>query len=702
MVSKQNKGKMLTSVQTLKNAHNNVWYKLSDGNYIYSGNVGIHNTEKWDSGKITTAPTCQKTGVKTFTCTICGKTRTEVVAKVGHQYGSDHMCKFGCGNFDPKSVSVTSNAKNTLCVVESGAPIRKGPYDTCAVVSKQNKNKILTSVQTLKNAYKNVWYKLSDGNYIYEENVVVHNSEKWNTGKVTEAPTCQKTGIKTYTCTVCGKTRTEVLPKTGHSYGSDFMCKYGCGNYNPSSVKTVSSAANKLYVTSANSIAYSGPYTKCREVIGYKKGAMLNAVSTVKNGYGSIWYKLDNGNYIVNSNVAVHNTHTWNGGTVTVSPTCMKEGKKVFTCTLCGHSETRTLGKVSHKYGSGFMCVYGCGNYDPDSVTAISGEQNKLYVITDGAAAYSGPYTSCARKATYSAGKEITSVSTVKNGFKSVWYKLSGGNFIASADVVIHNEHKWDSGSVTRSATCTAEGSKTCTCQICGKTEVRKIPKLAHKFGSNHLCAYGCGTFDPDSVTEVSAEKISLYVEKSSIKAYSGPYTKCAEKATYKKGKMLTAVSSVKNGYGSTWYKLDDGSYVSNADVVVHKTHEWADTEITKPATCMEEGAGTRKCKICGKTEEVAIEMCEHDFGTNFMCKYGCGNFDPDSVEILSEETIPLRIANDTVYAYSGPYTKCALTATYKRWTSVTAVATVKNGYGSVWYLLDNGKYVSRADVKAQ
>ena len=647
-------------------------------------------------------PTCQKTGIKTFTCTICGKTRTEVVAKVGHQYGSDHMCKFGCGNFDPKSVSVTSSAKNTLCVVKNGAPIRKGPYDTCAVVSKQNKNKILTSVQTLKNAYKNVWYKLSDGNYIYEENVVVHNSEKWNTGKVTEAPTCQKTGIKTYTCTVCGKTRTEVLPKTGHSYGSDFMCKYGCGNYNPSSVKTVSSAANKLYVTSANSIAYSGPYTKCREVIGYKKGAMLNAVSTVKNGYGSIWYKLDNGNYIVNSNVAVHNTHTWNGGTVTVSPTCMKEGKKVFTCTLCGHSETRTLGKVSHKYGSGFMCVYGCGNYDPDSVTAISGEQNKLYVITDGAAAYSGPYTSCARKATYSAGKEITSVSTVKNGFKSVWYKLSGGNFIASADVVIHNEHKWDSGSVTRSATCTAEGSKTCTCQICGKTEVRKIPKLAHKFGSNHLCAYGCGTFDPDSVTEVSAEKISLYVEKSSIKAYSGPYTKCAEKATYKKGKMLTAVSSVKNGYGSTWYKLDDGSYVSNADVVVHKAHEWADTEITKPATCMEEGAGTRKCKICGKTEEVAIEMCEHDFGTNFMCKYGCGNFDPDSVEILSEETIPLRIANDTVYAYSGPYTKCALTATYKRWTSVTAVATVKNGYGSVWYLLDNGKYVSRADVKAQ
>ena len=38
----------------------------------------------WDSGKITIAPTCTGTGVKTYTCTECAATRTETVSATGH------------------------------------------------------------------------------------------------------------------------------------------------------------------------------------------------------------------------------------------------------------------------------------------------------------------------------------------------------------------------------------------------------------------------------------------------------------------------------------------------------------------------------------------------------------------------------------------------------------------------------------------
>jgi len=38
----------------------------------------------WDAGTITTAATCTKTGVRTFTCTACGATRTETISKTGH------------------------------------------------------------------------------------------------------------------------------------------------------------------------------------------------------------------------------------------------------------------------------------------------------------------------------------------------------------------------------------------------------------------------------------------------------------------------------------------------------------------------------------------------------------------------------------------------------------------------------------------
>lgn len=44
------------------------------------------HTCTWDSGKVTTAATCSNEGVKTYTCTGCGKTRTESIAKTSHNY----------------------------------------------------------------------------------------------------------------------------------------------------------------------------------------------------------------------------------------------------------------------------------------------------------------------------------------------------------------------------------------------------------------------------------------------------------------------------------------------------------------------------------------------------------------------------------------------------------------------------------------
>ena len=40
----------------------------------------------------------------------------------------------------------------------------------------------------------------------------------WDGGSVTQAATCSSEGVKTYTCTSCGKTRTESIAKTDHSY----------------------------------------------------------------------------------------------------------------------------------------------------------------------------------------------------------------------------------------------------------------------------------------------------------------------------------------------------------------------------------------------------------------------------------------------------------------------------------------------------
>ena len=43
----------------------------------------------WDSGTITTAPTCTKAGEKTYSCTECGATKTEPIPATGHRWKSD-------------------------------------------------------------------------------------------------------------------------------------------------------------------------------------------------------------------------------------------------------------------------------------------------------------------------------------------------------------------------------------------------------------------------------------------------------------------------------------------------------------------------------------------------------------------------------------------------------------------------------------
>ena len=48
--------------------------------------VGPHT---WDSGTITTAPTCTKAGKRTFTCTECGATKTEPIDATGHSWKSE-------------------------------------------------------------------------------------------------------------------------------------------------------------------------------------------------------------------------------------------------------------------------------------------------------------------------------------------------------------------------------------------------------------------------------------------------------------------------------------------------------------------------------------------------------------------------------------------------------------------------------------
>ena len=133
--------------------------------------VKVHNCENhWNDGKITTPPTCTKTGVKQYTCTICSETKTEEIAALGHDYSSDWT-------IDTAATCETVGSKSHHC-------------------TRCDSKKDVTEIPA--------------------------SAHSWNDGAITTEPTCTDEGVKTFTCNACGKTRTEAVAALGHNYSSDW------------------------------------------------------------------------------------------------------------------------------------------------------------------------------------------------------------------------------------------------------------------------------------------------------------------------------------------------------------------------------------------------------------------------------------------------------------------------------------------------
>ena len=130
---------------------NNHWHECSCGE---KSGTAAHT---WDSGTVTVQPTTDKEGEKTFTCTVCGKTKTETLGKL--------------------------------------PPSHKHSYGT-----------------EWKSDNSNHWHECSCGE---KSGTAAH---RWDSGTVTVQPTTDREGEKTYTCTVCGRTRTETLDKLPPSH----------------------------------------------------------------------------------------------------------------------------------------------------------------------------------------------------------------------------------------------------------------------------------------------------------------------------------------------------------------------------------------------------------------------------------------------------------------------------------------------------
>ena len=193
----------------------------------------------WDNGKVTKQPTEAETGVKTFTCTRCGETKTETIPKLAHEHSyvavvtaptctekgyTTHTCACGDSYVDTYTDALGhawDNGKVTKQPTETETGTKTFTCTRCG----ETKTEIIPKL-THEHSYKAVvtaptctekgytTYTCACGDS-YVDSYVLPLGHDWGSGKVTKEPTATENGIKTYICARCGETKTEVIPAGG-------------------------------------------------------------------------------------------------------------------------------------------------------------------------------------------------------------------------------------------------------------------------------------------------------------------------------------------------------------------------------------------------------------------------------------------------------------------------------------------------------
>ena len=463
------------------------WEKNTAENHKHTckvcGNVETA-AHTWDSGKVTEAPTHTKEGTKTYTCTVCGETKTEKVEKLKeHSYGEwtkhdDKQHKHSCVCGDTQYAAHTWDSGK---VTEAPTHTKEGTKTyTCTVCGETKTEK----VEKLKEHSYGEWTKHDDKQHKHscvcgDTQYAAHT---WDSGKVTKAATCKDTGEKLYTCTACGETKTEAIAKTNnHTYGSwekntaenhKHTCKV-CGN-----VETAAHTWDNGKVTKAATCKDTGEKLYTCTACGETKTEAI--AKTNNHTYGS-WEKNTAENHKhtckVCGNVETA-AHTWDNGKVTVKPTSTTKGQTVYTCTLCGETKTvETAYSHSHSYGIKWHydnnmhwheCT-GCGSKQTPRAHTFG----EAKIITPATHTSTGKAEYKCTVCGATVEKEIAKITEHNFG---EWSAFDGEKHVRSCECgekeyASHTAGEWET---VKEATYTSTGEKVRKCTVCGTVVSRE------------------------------------------------------------------------------------------------------------------------------------------------------------------------------------------------------------------------------------
>lgn len=351
------------------------------------------HTHAWDSGTITTEPTCTAQGERTYHCTyeengICTATKTEAVKKLGHRYilikkeaptcerdgilygkcsrcsktitkqdaknpalghdwkdngdGTATCSREGCGEkhthkLDSGTTTVkptcTATGEKEYCCTCTNCPYKK----TESLKATGHKNKETRNYKKptcQEEGYTGDIYCKDCGILLSSGKVTKKYDHDWDRGTVTKEATCKEEGIMTYTCENCDETETVSIKKTAHNYKimeqKDATCTEN--GYSISACQTCNDKKKEEIAAKGHSKGIKNKKTATCKAEGYT-GDTYCRICNILLEEGKVLPKLE---------------HQWNDGTVTKRATYETAGELTYRCRKCAAKRIISIEKLAY------------------------------------------------------------------------------------------------------------------------------------------------------------------------------------------------------------------------------------------------------------------------------------------------------------------------------------------------------------------
>ena len=481
---------------------------------------------KWDDGTVTTPATCEASGVKTYKCLNdgCTETKTEEIAALGHNYddgvvttkptytenGVKTFTCHNCGDTYTESIPALGYTYNETVVAptctEDGYTMHECVEDATKsfkdniVPALGHEYKEVTTPATCKDAgsVDKVCERCNDKQHVRD--IPVNEEHQWDEGVITKEPTATEPGIKTYTCTVCNKTKTESIAKVHvHEYTGlgEIVKEPSCETEGERWMYCTNDGCDSKILVPMPAIGshdWDFEHTEClKKATCTEPGTMLmhckrDASHTMTYSYGGTG-------------------HIWDEGVITTQPTHDEYGVKTLHCKNCDATMTEKV--LPTKYT--FTVTVVPPTCTEDGYTMHKCNEDDSFSYKDNIVHSTG----------HRAAMRVIEPTCKEEGRTEIYCTVCG-EVSTVLSTTPKKDHTWDNGVVTTEPTTEHEGVKTYTCTGCGETKTESIARLpaSAKVAANPIVA-GAEPVVEVPAQEMSAESINAetYVAETPVES---------------------------------------------------------------------------------------------------------------------------------------------------------------------------------------